>query len=64
LGAALLAAVGTGLVTHDTAQTGWSTLIERARPDAARVARYAEYFDVYTALYPALMPSMHRLQSI
>ncbi|WP_244849228.1 FGGY-family carbohydrate kinase [Caballeronia sp. SL2Y3] len=64
LGAALLAAVGTGLVTPDAAQTGWSTLIERARPDAARVARYADYFDVYTALYPALMPSMHRLQSI
>ncbi len=62
MGAALLAAVGVKLVSHEAAQGGWVTLIERARPAPQRVALYAERFGVYTDLYPALKPVMHRLQ--
>jgi xylulokinase len=62
MGAALLAAVGVKLISHETAQGGWVKLIERAQPDAERFALYAERFGVYTDLYPALKPIMHRLQ--
>ncbi|SDG82850.1 FGGY-family carbohydrate kinase [Paraburkholderia phenazinium] len=62
MGAALLAAVGVKLVSHEAAQGGWVKLIERAQPDPQRVALYAERFGVYTDLYPALKPVMHRLQ--
>ncbi|HTH58817.1 MAG TPA: FGGY-family carbohydrate kinase [Paraburkholderia sp.] len=62
MGAALLAALGAGLVTREDAQRGWVTLIERARPDASRRALYAKRFAVYADLYPALKPLMHRLQ--
>lgn len=62
MGAALLAAIGIGLVSEDLARGGWAKLIERARPDAERQALYAERFGVYTELYPALKPLMHRLQ--
>jgi xylulokinase len=61
MGAALLAAFGVGAVTLGDAQRGWVSLRERARPDAARRSIYARQFDVYKSLYPALMPSMHRL---
>jgi ribulokinase len=63
MGAALLAAVGVGLVSHEAAQRGWVTLVERAQPDAARMSLYEQRFGVYTDLYPALKPVMHRLQS-
>jgi ribulokinase len=62
MGAALLAAVGVKLVSHEAAQGGWVKLIERAQPDPQRVALYAERFGIYTDLYPALKPVMHRLQ--
>jgi xylulokinase len=55
--------VGAGLVSPEAAQGGWVTLIERAQPDAARLALYEKRFGVYTDLYPALKPVMHRLQS-
>jgi xylulokinase len=61
MGAALLAAFGVGAVTLGDAQRGWVSLRERARPGAARRSIYARQFDVYKSLYPALMPSMHRL---
>jgi xylulokinase len=63
MGAALLAAFGVGLVSREVAQGGWVTLIERAQPEAKRMALYAQRFGVYTDLYPALKPVMHRLQS-
>ncbi|HVW48949.1 MAG TPA: FGGY-family carbohydrate kinase [Trinickia sp.] len=63
MGAALLAAFGVGLVSEETARGGWSKLVERARPDAARRALYAERFEVYKGLYPALKPFMHQLRS-
>ncbi|MGI4985614.1 MAG: FGGY-family carbohydrate kinase, partial [Janthinobacterium lividum] len=62
LGAALLAALGTGLVDRDAARKGWVTLVERARPDPERRARYDDRFRIYADLYPALKPLMHRLQ--
>ncbi|AOJ42568.1 hypothetical protein WJ23_32505 [Burkholderia lata] len=63
MGAALLAGVGAGLVSHDDAQGGWVTLVERARPDADRAKAYAARFALYTALYPALKPIMHGLHT-
>lgn len=62
MGAALLAALGTQLVSPEVARGGWVSLVERARPDAGRRAVYAERFAVYKDLYPALKPLMHRLQ--
>jgi len=63
MGAALLAALGVGLISRETAEGGWVTFVERARPDAARERLYDERFQVYTGLYPALKPLMHRLQA-
>lgn len=63
MGAALLAALGAGLVTRERAARGWITLVERAQPDASRRALYAQRFGVYADLYPALKPLMHRLQA-
>ncbi|MGN6669360.1 MAG: FGGY-family carbohydrate kinase [Trinickia sp.] len=63
MGAALLAAIGAKLVSHDEARRGWVKLVERARPDPVRQALYAQRFDIYKALYPALKPLMHRLQT-
>jgi sugar (pentulose or hexulose) kinase len=63
MGAALLAALGTNLITRETAEGGWVTLVERARPDVQRQKLYADRFSVYVDLYPALKPIMHRLQA-
>jgi xylulokinase len=59
----LLAALGVGLISQEAAQGGWVTLVERAQPDAARMALYEQRFGIYTDLYPALKPAMHRLQT-
>ncbi|MNT56243.1 Xylulose kinase [compost metagenome] len=61
LGAAMLAALGAGLVDAATAERGWVTLVERARPEPAAQAVYRERFEIYTSLYPALRDAMHRL---
>ncbi|PUA16561.1 FGGY-family carbohydrate kinase [Glaciimonas sp. PCH181] len=63
LGAALLAAVGIGLVDDKTAEKGWVTLVARTVPDPAASAVYSHLFALYRDLYPALKPIMHRLQS-
>ncbi len=62
LGAALLAAAGTGLVTPEQVRRGWVTLVARTEPDAQRHALYQTRFAVYRDAYPALKPIMHRLQ--
>ncbi len=62
LGAALLAALGVGLVSPERAAEGWVTLVERASPDPAPAAVYGEKFRIYTELYPALKPIMHQLR--
>ncbi|WP_206997488.1 FGGY-family carbohydrate kinase [Trinickia mobilis] len=63
MGAALLAALGAGLVSEEDAARGWVTLAERAQPDARRQALYAQRFGIYADLYPALKPLMHRLRA-
>ncbi len=62
LGAALLAAIGVGLITRERAAQGWVTLVERARPQGDARSTYDRLFGVYRDLYPALRDSMHRLQ--
>ncbi|MGS0740231.1 FGGY-family carbohydrate kinase [Glaciimonas sp. GG7] len=62
LGAALLAAVGIGLVDDKTAEQGWVTLVARTMPDPTASALYNHAFALYRDLYPALKPIMHRLQ--
>jgi xylulokinase len=61
LGAALLAALGIGLVTCDAATKGWVTLVQRAQPAPDTARTYDRVFDIYKDLYPALKDSMHRL---
>lgn len=61
LGAALLAALGTGMVTPEAAARGWVTLRRRAEPRPGPRAAYDRAFEVYRELYPALRGSMHAL---
>ncbi len=62
LGAALLAALGVGLVTPERAAMGWVTLVERATPNPANAAVYDWMFHAYKGLYPALKATMHELR--
>ena len=62
LGAAMLAAVGTGVVTSPAALGHWTRLVERARPAPAAQARYAAIYAQYIAAYPALRSVMHALR--
>lgn len=61
MGAALLAAYGTGLISADAVRRGWVTLEHRATPDPAAVERYDAVFATYKRVYPALRDSMHAL---
>lgn len=63
LGAAMLAAFGAGLIGQAEVERGWVTLLARASPQVQHRQRYADRFDTYRALYPALKPIMHRLQA-
>ncbi|GLU33047.1 FGGY-family carbohydrate kinase [Trinickia caryophylli] len=64
IGAALLAAIGTGLASEEEAARGWVTLRAHAKPDAGRRAVYTRQFEVYKQLYPALRDAMHRLRDV
>ncbi len=61
LGAALLAALGLGLVTQEQAARGWVTLVERAKPESTAHATYGRMFDLYKKIYVALKPVLHEL---
>lgn len=61
LGAALLAALGAGLVDKEAAQRGWVTLVPRSTPQPAASAVYRRIFELYRDAYPALRPLMHRI---
>ncbi len=61
MGAALLAAYGTGLVDDDAVRRGWVTLVPRATPRPAAMRVYDKLFETYKALYPALKATMHDL---
>jgi len=63
LGAAMLAALGTGVVADAEALRGWVRLVERARPEADALARYAVIYAQYVAAYPALRSVMHALRA-
>jgi xylulokinase len=55
VGAAMLAAVGAGVVDDLAAAVrARYRATEQARPDPARRRRYARYYELYTQLYPAL----------
>ena len=62
LGAAILAAAGTGLVADLEAGVAAMTAVaRRIEPDPAARQRYDDAFAVYRSLYPALAPAMHAL---
>ncbi|MEO6919616.1 MAG: FGGY-family carbohydrate kinase [Collimonas sp.] len=63
LGAAMLAAFGAGLIGGAEIERGWVTLVPRASPKPENRQRYADRFEIYRALYPALKPIMHKLQA-
>ncbi len=61
-GAALLAGVGAGIWPDvDSACDSVVRITAQTRPDAARVARYEELYQVYHGLYGALKPSFDAL---
>ncbi|MBM3116138.1 FGGY-family carbohydrate kinase [Jeongeupia naejangsanensis] len=64
LGAALLAAVGTGMVGAADAERGWVTLAERARPEPQAWACFQKLYGLYCDLYPSLKPVMHGLAAV
>jgi len=65
LGAAILAAVGAGVVPDRVAAIRRMTAIERRMaPDPGAQQRYERLFGVYRALYPALAPSFVELAAI
>ena len=63
LGAAMLAALGTGVVADAKALRGWTRTVERARPEPEACARYAALYRQYVAAYPALRSVMHALRA-
>lgn len=66
LGAALLAAVGSGLCESFAAAAEAARAANRARlvePHASRGAAYDQVYRLYTALYPATRPLAHELSS-
>ncbi len=64
MGAALLAAIGVGLVDDGQAAKGWVTLRPHCRPREAAGRIYDGMFDVYKGLYPALKDGMHKLHAV
>jgi len=63
LGAAMLAALGVGLADRETLIGRWVNTKQRAEPQAANIARYAQLYRQYIALYPALKDVMHALRA-
>ncbi len=61
MGAALLGAVGLGLVSETEVEQGWTHLVCRATPDSQTHQVYQQLFAVYEGLYPAMQSSMHAL---
>ncbi|WP_413742209.1 FGGY-family carbohydrate kinase [Sodalis sp. RH15] len=64
LGDALLAALGVGLIRDVNIVKTWSTLAERAQPDAMRHAHYDRLFEQYREVYLNLKENMHRLRML
>jgi xylulokinase len=64
LGAAMLAALGVGLMDVDAVRRGWVQPVQRALPNAAAHAAYDTLFQHYQAAYPALKNVMHGLRQL
>lgn len=64
MGAALLGAVGLGLVSEADADKGWTHVVCRATPNNEAHQVYQKLFAVYENLYPALRDSMHALAQV
>lgn len=62
MGAALLAALGAGIIDEAAARAGWVTLECKAMPQAAASAVYDRLFAAYMGLYPNLRTTMHTLR--
>ncbi len=60
-GSALLAAIGTGLVSPDT---DWTKIEREVPPDPERQALYDELYGCWLELYPATRTQMHRLSKL
>lgn len=60
-GDALLAAVGAGLAPADA---DWSRIASELEPDPAKRGIYDELYGVYSELYPATRPLVHRLAAL
>jgi sugar (pentulose or hexulose) kinase len=63
MGAALLAAIGIGLIDEAAACRGWVTLTPRAQPRPAARDAYERLFAIYIGLYPSLKKAMHSLRA-
>jgi len=64
LGAAMLAAIGTGGGTVDDLVGDWVQRSAGYVPDPDTRATYDRLYAVYAGLYPALAPSMHALADL
>ena len=64
LGAAMLAALGTGAGTVDDLIGRWVGRGATYAPDEARAESYDTLYRVYAGLYPALAASMHDLAAV
>lgn len=65
LGAAYLAAYGSGLVSDwTTMRDHWLRFDREVTPDPAATRRYRDFYAVYRQLYPATREAMHRLADL
>ncbi len=64
LGAAMLAAIGTGAGTVEDLVGDWVQRSDGYVPDPRTQATYDRLYAVYAGLYPALAPSMHALADL
>jgi ribulokinase len=64
LGAAMLAALGVGLIDAAAVRRGWVQPVQRALPRPAAHAAYTALYAHYQAAYPALKPLMHGLRRL
>lgn len=64
LGAAMLAAIGTGGGDVESLIGKWVTQVASYLPDPATAECYGQLYEVYSALYPTLSDSMHALAGI
>ena len=62
MGAAMLAALGSGMADLETVERDWVHIVERAQPTLEGMRRYEAFHTQYVNLYPALKSVMHALR--